>query len=60
MAMYINHTTISTLVFGSYGGLIPSGTDIINTPEKAADTLSNLGNDISGLSNDLEEMENLL
>ncbi|MCK5017203.1 MAG: hypothetical protein KAS32_09030 [Candidatus Peribacteraceae bacterium] len=51
---------VGVFIYGSYSGLISPGAVVINTPDQAADTLSDLGNDISGISDDLEEMENLL
>lgn len=49
---------IGFFAFG--GGVTPQGSEVVETPEQAADTLSGLGNDLSGLSDDLKEMENLL
>ncbi len=51
---------IGFLLYTSYGGVLPFLTERVTNPDEAANTLSDLGNDLSGISDDLKEMENIL
>lgn len=48
------------LLYANYGGVLPWSGESVNSPDDAADTLSDMGNDISGISDDLKDMENVL
>lgn len=50
---------IGLMLFSGFGGMFPF-TESVNSPEQAANTLSDLGNDISGISDELKDMENIL
>ena len=50
---------IGFLLYGGYGGL-PFTTTRVTNPEQAANTLSDLGNDLGGITDELKGMENLL
>lgn len=52
-------SVVGFLIYSGYGGIMPSMVSV-NTPDEAADALSDLGNDLTGLSDDLKDMENLL
>ncbi len=52
-------SVIGFLLYAMYGGLLPT-TERVTNPEEAANTLSDLGNDLSGITDDLKEMENIL
>lgn len=45
-------------MFYAYGGL--PGVESVNNPQQASDTLSDVGNDLSGITDDLKGIENLL
>lgn len=50
---------IGFLLYSGYGGL-PFTTERVTNPEQAANTLSDLGNDLGGITDDLKGMENIL
>ncbi len=52
-------SVIGFLIYATYGGLLPT-TERVTNPQEAANTLSDLGNDLSGITDDLKEMENIL
>lgn len=51
---------VGFLFYASYGGVLPFVTESVTNPDEAADTLSEVGNDLSGISDDLKDMENIL
>ena len=52
-------SVIGFLLYALYGGMLPTMERVTN-PEEAANTLSDLGNDLSGITDDLKDMENVL
>ena len=50
---------IGFLLYSGFGDLLPFMETITN-PDQASNTLSELGNDLSGISDDLKDMENIL
>ena len=51
---------IGFMIYSSLGGVLPFVGETVTNDEQAANTLSDLGNDISGISDELKEMENVL
>jgi len=47
---------VGFLVFSGYGGLMPGAAEKITNQDQASDTLSSLGNDVSGIGEDLKDM----
>jgi|GEM_PF-1944758 len=50
---------VGVMLYTGYGDLFPFVESITNA-EQASNTLSGLGNDLSGITDDLKEMENIL
>jgi hypothetical protein len=50
---------VGFMLYTSYGGILPFAERITNE-DQAASTLSQLGNDLSGITDDLKDMENIL
>ena len=50
---------VGFMLYTNYGGILPFA-ERITTSEEAASTLSQLGNDLSGITDDLKDMENIL
>jgi hypothetical protein len=50
---------VGFMLYTNYGGILPF-VERITTSEEAASTLSQLGNDLSGITDDLKDMENIL
>ncbi|NIO23074.1 MAG: hypothetical protein GTN38_03555 [Candidatus Aenigmarchaeota archaeon] len=50
---------VGFLLYAGYDGVLPLVERVTNA-EQASNTLSELGNDLSGISDDLKDMENIL
>lgn len=50
---------IGVMFFTGSGG-VSFFTETVSNPDQAADTLSDLGNDLGGITEDLKDMEDLL
>ena len=53
-------SVIGFLLYGTYGGIIPQGEVVVGNADDASDIISELGNDLKDLTDDLKDIENIL